>query len=101
MYERPEMAETTAARFTRNPPGLRAWMRRAELDHALLGRVEMLATCEPAMIASLVRADPGNYLRLRHDLAGLVERLVAVVDAATEAHDTIEAVFRGEDAAAE
>jgi hypothetical protein len=80
--------------FQRYPGTAEAWAARGEADFRLAGKVEAILRCRPGHLTSLTRADRGGYLLLRANLAGLVERLVILADAATLAHERLTAALQ-------
>ena len=82
-------APASPAPYRRTPNSLAQWMVKAAKDFALLGRVERLLEVDKDMLASLVRAASAEHEVLLQSLADLVERHVAIVDAATEAHEAL------------
>ena len=89
----PEILPAIAAAPYRRPDGPNSFVDRAARDWELLGRVEKILARPPEILAAMVRCEPEKYARLLRWLAALVERHVAIVDAATEAHQVVEAAL--------
>ena len=88
--------EQPAAPPYRRPAAVQTHISRAARDWELLGQVEKILDRPPDILAAMVRCEPAKYEAFQEYLAGLVERHVTIVDAATEAHAAIEASLKEE-----